>query len=70
MVNVSSKQLTLAAISLLQRGLNFAVTPKALPVENIVVATEEACRHLGEDKAVSLHSEVVKTVKRAYWCNT
>ena len=41
------------------------VTPKALLVDDIVVATEEACRHLGEDKAASLCSEVAKTVKGA-----
>ena len=29
------------------------------------MATEEACRHLGEEKAASLHSKVAKTVKRA-----
>ena len=64
-MNASSKKLTLAALSLLQRGLNFVVTPKAPPVEDAVVATEEACRHLGEDKAASLCSEVDKTVTRA-----
>ena len=29
------------------------------------MATEEACKHLSEDKAASLRSEVAKTVKRA-----
>ena len=53
-----------AMVSLLQQGLNFTVTPKALPVDDIVVATEETCRHLGE-KAASLQSEVAKTVTRA-----
>ena len=52
-------------VSLLQWGLNCVVTPKALPVDDIVVETEEACRHLGEEKAASLCSEVAKTVKRA-----
>ena len=65
MINVSSKQLTLAAVSVLQKGLNFAVTPKVLHVNAIVVATEEACRHLVEEKEASLHSEVANTIKRA-----
>ena len=59
------KELTPVVLSLLQWGLKFVVTAKALPVDDIVVATEEACRHLDEDKAVSLHIEVAKTVKRA-----
>ena len=60
-----SKQLTSAATSILQWVLNFAVTPNALPVEDIIVATEDACRHLGEEKSASLRSEAAKTVKRA-----
>ena len=64
-MNVSSKELTLADISLLQWGLTFAVTPRALPVEDIVVATEEAYRQVGEDKEASLHNEVATVVKKA-----
>ena len=63
-VNVSSKELTPATISLLQRGLKFAVTSKALPVEDIVLTMEEACRHLGEEKAASLHSEGGQDTKK------
>ena len=40
-------------------------TPVEDNYQDIVVATEEACRHLGEQKGASLHSEVAKTVKRA-----
>ena len=49
----------------MERGLNFAVTPRKLPVEEIVTATEEACKNLNPEKAYSLRSEVAKAVKRA-----
>ena len=64
-VHVPSKELTLAVVNLLQQALNFVIITKALPVDDIVVATEEACRHLGEEKAASLWHEVAKTIKRA-----
>ena len=40
MVNLSDKKLEPAVNSLLKRGLNFAMSSKTLPVDDIVVAME------------------------------
>ena len=66
--NVSSKTLDKHAESLLKRGLNFAVTPKSLPTEDIIVATELACKNLDAEKSASLRCEVAKAVKRCKVC--
>ena len=66
-VNLSDKKLEPAVDSLLKHDLNFAISHKTLPVDDIhvVVAMEEACEKLKEDEAASLRAEVAKTVKRA-----
>ena len=38
-VNFSSKTIKSPSLSLLQKGLNFAVTPKQLPMKDLIVAT-------------------------------
>ena len=58
-------RLELAADNLLKRGLNFAISPKTLPVDDIVVATEDACGKMREDEVASLRAKVTKQVKRA-----
>ena len=51
---------------LLSKGLNFAVTPKEVPHENIIVATETACYAMKDPgKAQKLRAEVVKTLEQA-----
>ena len=64
-VNSSSRTLDPTAESLLKRVLSFAITWKSLSVEDIVLATEEVCKDLDEEKAAGLRSEVAKTVKRS-----
>ena len=63
--NISDKQLSPDAVSLLKRGLNYAITPKSLPTEDIIVATELACRNLNSEQSTSLRSEVAKAIKNA-----
>ena len=63
-VNKSSKTLDPVSTSLLRRGLNFAVTPKEIPTEEIITATEIACKNLDDLKAASLRSKVARSVKR------
>ena len=62
-VNLSDVRLEPEANSLLRKGLNFAVTPNRLPVDEFITATEVACRHLKPADADSLRSDVVKTLK-------
>ena len=49
---------------MLKHGLNLAISPKTRPIDDTVVATEEACEKLKDDEAASLRAEVAKTVKR------
>ena len=63
-INKSSKTLDPISTNLLRRGLNFAVTPKEIPTEEIITATEIACKNLDDLKAASLRSEVARSVKR------
>ena len=63
--NISDKQLSPDAVSLLKHGLNYAITPKSLPREDIIVATELACRNLSPETSASLRSEVASTIINA-----
>ena len=51
-------------LSVLHKGLNFAVTPKRLPVIDLVTATESACRQLGGGDKEELRSKVVNILSR------
>ena len=62
-VNLSDITLKPAAESLLRKGLNYAVTPSKLPVDEIITATEEACKQLPPGKADLLRSDVTRTIK-------
>ena len=62
--NKSSKTFDTTTTNLLRRGLNFAITPQKIPVEDIVTSTELACRNLDLETAASLRSEVARSVKR------
>ena len=46
------------------KGLNYAVTPKQIPVIDIVSATETACRSLNSADANELRSSVVQMLKK------
>ena len=49
----------------LSKGLNFAITPTTLPVEEIIAGTEVVAKYMTETAAVELRGEVVRTIKRA-----
>ena len=65
MINLADIRLEPEAESLLRKGLNFAVTPKKVPVDDIITSTEDACRTLPAEQANHLRNDVVKTLKRA-----
>lgn len=62
--NKSSKTFDEVTTSLLRRGLNFAVTPKHFPTEDIITSTELACKNLNAMTAANLRSEVARVVKK------
>ena len=64
-LNISSHQISENEINVLRKGLNFAATPPKLPVDDIIVATEEACNKILDPVvAASLRSEVTKIISK------
>ena len=49
---------------MLKKGLNFAITPRVVPTDDFITATEVACRQLKPEAADILRSDVVRTLKR------
>ena len=49
--------------SVLSIGLNFAITPHRIPTNDIIVATELACKSLPSNEATQLRTEIVGAIK-------
>ena len=64
-MNKSNKTLTTDEHSVLEKGLNFAVTPRDFPLKDVLVSTEIACKHLSAPNAQSLRAEVTKCINKA-----
>ncbi|XP_070550371.1 uncharacterized protein [Ptychodera flava] len=62
--NCSSRVLTDTELSVLAKGLNYAVTPKEIPVVDIISATESACRTLPDRDGSELRSKVTNLLSR------
>ncbi|XP_072050005.1 uncharacterized protein [Amphiura filiformis] len=66
-INKSDLQITEPQLSVLRKGLNFAVTPSKLPTVEFVTAVETACHLLGNtsNKAAELRSDCVQVLKQS-----
>jgi hypothetical protein len=62
-INLSDQQLDGDLLSLLQKGLNYAVTPKATPIEDILTGVEKAIQSLPAEKAEEARQETVRILK-------
>ena len=62
-VNLSSHTLDDALHSLLQKGFNFAVTPRSTPIEDILAGVEKAIQFLPEETAEEAREETVRIIK-------
>ena len=60
--NCSQRILSDPELSVLKKGLKFALTPKKLPVVDLITATESACRNLNSSDANKLRAKVVNTI--------
>jgi hypothetical protein len=60
MVNLSDVPLEDAAYSALGKGLNYAVAPAALPIEDFLSGVEKAIRALPEEAAEEVRQETVR----------
>ena len=64
-INKSDHVLNEGEQSVLEKGLNFAVMPKKLPVHEIIKTTEEACWNMKTDgERDSLRADVVKYISK------
>jgi len=63
--NLSRRELNRTEIEVLSKGGGFAVAPRAIPVDEFVVATEIACKDLTRYEAAALRSEISEILERA-----
>ena len=65
-INISDRSLDEDETRLLERGLNYAITPTVFPTHDYIVAVESACCHIGADSecAAALRAYCVKVLKR------
>ncbi|XP_068739082.1 uncharacterized protein [Montipora capricornis] len=61
--NCSDRILSDPELSVLKKGLNFAVTPRRVPIVDIVMVTESACRQLNNSDSNSLRAKVLNLLE-------
>jgi hypothetical protein len=64
-INLSNQELDDGVLSLLQKGLNYAVAPRTAPIEEILTSVEKAALALPEAKAEEFRQETVRIIKAA-----
>jgi len=57
-VNILKYKTTKEETAILSRALNFAVSPEAIPTDEYIVATEQACKFLPEEERRQLRAKV------------
>ncbi|XP_068748853.1 uncharacterized protein [Montipora capricornis] len=61
--NCSDRILSDPELSVLKKGLNFAVTPRRVPIVDIVTVTESACRQLNNSDSINLTAKVLNLLE-------
>ena len=64
-INLSSRTLTETEVSLLKKGLNFAVTPTSVPATEIIAKIESAVRPLDTERADTVRRSVNTILQQA-----
>ena len=64
-VNLSQTELNSSSRTLLEKGLNFAIAPKKILVEDIICSIEESIKHLPENDAEEVCQNCALTLRRA-----
>ncbi len=62
--NCSDRILSDCELLIMRKGLNFAVTPQKLPVDELVTATESACRNLNQGDASELRGCIADIIRK------
>lgn len=64
-LNISKRELKKNEISLLRNGLNFAVTPRQIPIRDILALVESAIHHLLYERQDIIRREVYSALRQA-----
>ncbi|KAJ8890337.1 hypothetical protein PR048_009845 [Dryococelus australis] len=64
-IDLSDKQLDEATITILSKGMNFAVTPTTLPIEDLVYVVESSILHLPVTLANEIRAETSRILRKA-----
>ena len=64
-VNRSDRTLTDTETRVLARGLNFAISPEKVPVDDFILATESACQKLPAEERPALRAEIAGVLRSA-----
>ena len=62
-INLSGQKLDDGVSSLLQKGLNYAVTPHSIPIEDILAGVEKAVQSLPVEMVEEAREETVRIIK-------
>ena len=63
-IKLADRQLDRGGVRLLKKGLNVAVTPQSLPVDDLVTETEMTCKNINKYRADGLRSELAIAVTK------
>ena len=64
-INISSRQLTYIETDLLAKGLNFSITSKSLPNEDIIATVEDAAKDLEKEETDTIRAKVSLTLQNS-----
>ena len=64
-INTSTRNLSRDEIDLIQKGLNFAITPRVVPTKEILASVEQGVRNLTEEDHNEVRLKVTGTLKQA-----
>jgi len=64
-INLSGQILDDGLISLLQKGLNYAITPRNIPIEEVITGVERAVHALPVESAEEARKDTIRIIKSA-----
>ena len=64
-INLNGQSLDDGLLSLLQKGLNYAITPRNVPIEELLTGVEKAVQALPVESAEEARQETIRIIKSA-----
>ena len=64
-INLSERELDNNEINLLRKGMNVAITPRNIPIKQIIASVEEGISELPQADKDQIRSQVYSTIKEA-----